>query len=60
MHSRSLIVRQGLLAMVFVLFYLLLNRPEVIFFSRIGCSLFLNENARDCAEFCSSRLRKNG
>src|SRR6266446_6661998 len=36
MHSRSLIVRHGLLASVFVLFYLLLNRPEVIFFSRIG------------------------
>jgi diguanylate cyclase (GGDEF)-like protein/PAS domain S-box-containing protein len=36
MHSRSLIVRHGLLAIVFVLFYLLLNRPEVIFFSRIG------------------------
>lgn len=36
MHSRSLIVRHGLLAIAFVLFYLLLNRPEVILFSRIG------------------------
>src|SRR6476646_9926428 len=36
MHSRPLIIRHGLLAIVFVLSYVLLNRPEVIFFSRIG------------------------
>jgi integral membrane sensor domain MASE1 len=36
MHSRSLIIRHALLSLVFVVSYLLLNRPEVIFFSRIG------------------------
>ena len=36
MHSRGLIVRHTLVSLVFVLLYLLLNRPEVIFFSRIG------------------------
>src|ERR1041385_4679400 len=36
MHSRSPIIRHGLLSVAFILFYLLLNRPEVILFSRIG------------------------
>jgi len=36
MLSRPLIIRHGLLAIVFLVFYVLLNRPEVIFFSRIG------------------------
>jgi diguanylate cyclase (GGDEF)-like protein/PAS domain S-box-containing protein len=36
MHSRRLIIRHALLSLAFLLFYLLLNRPEVIFFSRIG------------------------
>ena len=36
MHSRGLIVRHTLVSVLFVLLYLLLNRPEVIFFSRIG------------------------
>jgi diguanylate cyclase (GGDEF)-like protein/PAS domain S-box-containing protein len=36
MHSRLQIIRHGLLAITFVLSYVLLNRPEVIFFSRIG------------------------
>jgi diguanylate cyclase (GGDEF)-like protein/PAS domain S-box-containing protein len=36
MHSRGLIVRHTLVSLVFILLYLLLNRPEVIFFSRIG------------------------
>lgn len=36
MHSRGLTVRHTLVALVFVLLYLLLNRPEVIFFSRVG------------------------
>jgi diguanylate cyclase (GGDEF)-like protein/PAS domain S-box-containing protein len=36
MHSRRLINRHALLSIAFVLLYLLLNRPEVIFFSRIG------------------------
>src|SRR6266404_5961897 len=36
MHSRRLIVRHALVSLSFVLLYLLLNRPEVIFFSRIG------------------------
>ncbi|MFZ3341053.1 MAG: diguanylate cyclase [Terriglobales bacterium] len=36
MHSRSLIVRHTLVSLLFVLLYLLLNRPEIIFFSRVG------------------------
>jgi hypothetical protein len=36
MHSRRLIIRHALVSVSFVLLYLLLNRPEVIFFSRIG------------------------
>ena len=36
MYSRRLIIRHALLSLAFVLLYLLLNRPEVIFFSRIG------------------------
>src|ERR1700722_15304875 len=36
MHSRGLTVRHTFVALVFVLLYLLLNRPEVIFFSRVG------------------------
>ncbi|MFZ1142639.1 MAG: diguanylate cyclase [Candidatus Sulfotelmatobacter sp.] len=35
MHSRTMI-RHGLVSLSFVLLYLLLNRPEVIFLSRIG------------------------
>jgi len=36
MHSRRVIFRHALISLSFVLLYLLLNRPEVIFFSRIG------------------------
>src|SRR5467141_3033975 len=36
MHLRRLIIRHALISLSFVLLYLLLNRPEVIFFSRIG------------------------
>src|SRR6266478_3960803 len=36
MHSRRLIFRHALISVSFVLLYVLLNRPEVIFFSRIG------------------------
>ncbi len=36
MHSRRLIIRHAFVSLSFVLLYLLLNRPEVIFFSRIG------------------------
>jgi diguanylate cyclase (GGDEF)-like protein/PAS domain S-box-containing protein len=36
MHSPRLIIRHALLSVLFVLLYLLLNRPEVVFFSRIG------------------------
>ena len=36
MHSRPLIVRHTLLSLTFVLLYLLLNRPEVVLFSRMG------------------------
>ena len=36
MYSRRLIIRHAFLSIAFVLLYLLLNRPEVIFFSRIG------------------------
>src|ERR1700687_4693299 len=36
MHSQRLIFRHALVSLSFVLLYLLLNRPEVIFFSRIG------------------------
>lgn len=36
MHSRHLISRHALVSVWFVLLYLLLNRPEVVFFSRIG------------------------
>src|ERR1700694_6190936 len=35
-HSRRLIFRHALISLSFVLLYLLLTRPEVIFFSRIG------------------------
>jgi hypothetical protein len=36
MYSQRLIIRHALVSLSFVLLYLLLNRPEVIFFSRIG------------------------
>ena len=36
MLSRRLIIRHGLVSLSFVSLYLLLNRPEVIFFSRLG------------------------
>jgi hypothetical protein len=36
MRSRRLIVRHALVSFVFLLLYLLFNRPEVVFFSRIG------------------------
>ena len=36
MYSRRTLVRHSLVSLSFVLLYLLLNRPEVIFFSRIG------------------------
>jgi len=36
MHSRRTIIRHALVSLLFVLFYLLLNRPEIVFFSRIG------------------------
>jgi diguanylate cyclase (GGDEF)-like protein/PAS domain S-box-containing protein len=36
MPSRRLIIRHALVSVAFVLLYLLLNRPEVVFFSRIG------------------------
>ena len=36
MHSRRLILRHGLVSLSFVLLFLALNRPEVVFFSRIG------------------------
>src|SRR5258708_12715763 len=36
MHSPRLIFRHALISAAFVLLYVLLNRPEVIFFSRIG------------------------
>jgi diguanylate cyclase (GGDEF)-like protein/PAS domain S-box-containing protein len=36
MHSRGLILRHTLVSLSFLLLYLLLNRPEVIFVSRIG------------------------
>ena len=36
MHSQRLIIRHVLISLSFVLLYLLLNRPEVIFFSRLG------------------------
>ena len=36
MHPRGLIIRHAVISLLFVLLYLLLNRPEVIFFSRVG------------------------
>lgn len=36
MYSRHLIIRHTLVSLSFVLLYVLLNRPEVILFSRIG------------------------
>ena len=36
MHLRRLIIRHALVSLSFVLLYLLLNRPEVILFSRTG------------------------
>jgi len=36
MYSRRLIIRHGFVSASFVLLYLLLNRPEVVVFSRIG------------------------
>jgi hypothetical protein len=36
MHSQRLIFRHALVSISVVLLYLLLNRPEVIFISRIG------------------------
>ncbi|MCU1300502.1 MAG: hypothetical protein JWQ87_786 [Candidatus Sulfotelmatobacter sp.] len=36
MYSRRTLARHALVSLSFVLLYLLLNRPEVIFFSRVG------------------------
>src|ERR1700692_3202189 len=36
MASKRLIIRHAIVSLSFVLLYLLLNRPEVIFISRIG------------------------
>jgi diguanylate cyclase (GGDEF)-like protein/PAS domain S-box-containing protein len=36
MHPRGLIIRHAVVSLLFVLLYLLLDRPEVIFLSRIG------------------------
>ena len=36
MHSQRLIFRHAVVSVSFVLLYLLLNRPEVVFFSRSG------------------------
>jgi diguanylate cyclase (GGDEF)-like protein/PAS domain S-box-containing protein len=36
MYSRRVIIRHALVSISFVFVYLLLNRPEVVFFSRIG------------------------
>jgi hypothetical protein len=36
MASKRLIIRHAIVSVSFVLLYLLLNRPEVIFISRIG------------------------
>jgi diguanylate cyclase (GGDEF)-like protein/PAS domain S-box-containing protein len=36
MHLRRAIIRHVLITLSFVLLYLLLNRPEIVFFSRIG------------------------
>ena len=36
MYSRRILVRHALVSLSFVLLYLLLNRPEIVFFSRIG------------------------
>jgi len=36
MQSRRLIIRHALVSLSFVLLYVLLDRPEVVFFSRIG------------------------
>ncbi len=36
MYSRLTVIRHALLSLSFVLLYLLLNRPEVILFSRVG------------------------
>ena len=36
MYSRRNFVRHGLVSISFVLIYLALNRPEIVFFSRIG------------------------
>jgi diguanylate cyclase (GGDEF)-like protein/PAS domain S-box-containing protein len=36
MYSRRLIIRHALISLSFVALYLLLNQPEVVFFSRIG------------------------
>src|ERR1700741_596284 len=36
MHSQRLIIRHVLVSLAFVLLFILLNRPEVIMFSRVG------------------------
>lgn len=36
MHSQRLIIRHALVSLSFILLYVLLSRPEIIFFSRIG------------------------
>src|SRR5438309_1267285 len=36
MHPRRLIIRHAVITLLSVVCYLLLNRPEVVFFSRIG------------------------
>src|SRR6267378_4146812 len=36
MYSRRTLIRHAVVSLLFVLFYLLLNQPEIVFFSRIG------------------------
>ena len=36
MHTRRLVVRHALVSLSFMLLYLVLNRPEVIFISQLG------------------------
>jgi signal transduction histidine kinase/DNA-binding response OmpR family regulator/HPt (histidine-containing phosphotransfer) domain-containing protein len=40
MHEQRLIIRHALLSLAFVLFFLLLNRPEVIVISKLGSAVW--------------------
>ena len=61
MPSRRLIVRHAIVCIAFVLVYLLLNRPEVIFLSRIGfVTWYPAIGLVSCSESCKKSVQLTG